>query len=74
MFSLDYDLINSNRFSFDDRRLLAEAKSARTALETEGSMPSFFAGSEEEWRQFTNDLRLTSGVGKARRKVSAFFK
>ncbi|CAG8558299.1 11225_t:CDS:10 [Paraglomus occultum] len=48
-------------------RLLEEAESARTALEAEGSMPSFFAGSEEEWRQFTIDLRLTSGVGKIRR-------
>jgi hypothetical protein len=54
------------------RRFMAKAESARTALETEESMPSFFADSEEEWRQFTNDLRLVVWV-KARRKVSGMF-
>jgi hypothetical protein len=53
--------------------ILAEAESTRTALETEGSMPSFFAGSEEEWRQFTNDLRLTSGVVKPVKSECIFY-
>jgi hypothetical protein len=52
-----YGLIGSICFHSGDA-FLVEAESVRTALETDGSIQSFFAGSEEEWRQFTNDQKL----------------